>query len=344
MTIPQAVQKGLRYRAQWRDRKWRRPPEFRFGPPTGAPSIYYLAPDENTPSGGVRVIYRHVDQLQALGFRAAVVHTRPNFRCTWFENSTTVVAASEVSLSPQDLLVVPEYTAPVFDGLPKGIRVVVFNQGPHHTFDGVEPGRRPYHEVPGLEAILTISEDGARLLSFAFPTVPVRQVRNVIDPAVFHPGEAGRPRVVSFVPSRRPDELAQLLHVLSLREEFAHGGWVLQPLSGLSESEMAGALRRTAIFISLSHRDGFGLPPAEAMACGAYVVGHDGGGGREFFDPAYSTSAHDNTEIMEGLLQAMRCGPERLRSLGLLASSRILGHYTEDGMRSDLKAFYEGLI
>lgn len=335
---------------QWsarRDLRWRGLPTFRRGGTTGHPSVYYFAPDEDTPSGGVRVIYRHVDELNQLGIPATVVHRRPGFRCTWFQNSTPVTAAHDTVLAPDDVLVLPEYTAPVFDRLDRNIRVVVFNQGPHHTFDGVPLGARPYDALERLESILTVSEDGAELLASAFPHIPVHRVRNVVDPALFYPARsaaANTTRRLSYVPNRRADELHQLLHLLALRPEVVSGRWRISRLSGLTEHAMAEALRATDVFVSLSHRDGFGLPPAEAMACGAYVVGHHGGGGREFFDEDYCSPADENTTLMAAIVDAMEMHEEERRSRGQRASERILTTYSIEGMRADLSDFWGKLL
>ena len=43
-------------------------------------------------------------------------------------------------------------------------------------------------------------------------------------------------------------------------------------------------LQGSAMFLSFGHPEGFGLPVAEAMACGCAVVGYSGLGGRELFE------------------------------------------------------------
>ena len=53
-----------------------------------------------------------------------------------------------------------------------------------------------------------------------------------------------------------------------------------------SEAAVADILRESQVFLSFGHPEGFGLPPAEALACGCLVIGYHGGGGREYFGPA----------------------------------------------------------
>lgn len=335
---------GLKIWAKQKDLNWRKIPRLTTGVSPDSSSVYYLAPDNNRPSGGVRVIYRHVDVLNQLGINAAVLHTKSGFRASWFANDTKIAYATSTIINPKDILVLPEYSAPWFGSVPEQIRTVVFNQGPHYTFSALPGGHAAYGKLAGLEAILTVSEDGASLLRLAFPKIPIHIVRNVVDSTLFYPDFDFKNKIVSYVPSRRADELEQLLRVLKAQPEFVEGEWQLQALKGLDETDMASALKQSAIFISLSHRDGFGLPPAEAMACGAYVVGHPGGGGNEFFDPAYCTIAHDNTELATGLLDAMRMPGKLRHERSQLASQKIRARYSSEGLEQDLASFYGGLV
>lgn len=49
-----------------------------------------------------------------------------------------------------------------------------------------------------------------------------------------------------------------------------------------SQKDLRGIYNRASIFLAPSHSEGWGLPPCEAMACGAAVVATDIGGHREF--------------------------------------------------------------
>jgi glycosyl transferase family 1 len=362
--------------------RWRRPPQFQVSPlQVGEPTVYYLTPHRVTPSGGVRNMYRHVDVLNAAGHSAAVVHAPSGFRVTWFSNTTRVLGAREVRLGPRDILVVPEVYASGFDHLPVGPRIVVFNQAAYHTFDfipfaGTGPGA-PYAQVANLVGLLAVSRANEALLRYAFPQVPVHVARLVIDPDVFRPADqsgpadqsapADQPRPadqpgptdrpgpgdharrarLAFVPHRRTADREHLLHLL--RARGITDRWALAPIDGRSERETAEIMRGSAIFLSFSERDGFGLPPAEAMASGCYVVGFTGIGGQEFFDPA------DCRPVPEGdLLQfarevdeactAYQADPDTITKLGRSASERVLSRYTMAGLAEDLDQFYAPLL
>lgn len=326
------------------DRRWRRLPRFRVHPRQGAPSVYYLTPHGERPQGGVRVAYRHVDQLNAMGINAAILHARQGFRPTWFESETPVVSFSSMVFRADDILVVPEVYGPSLEQLDPGIRVLVFNQGGYITYDAVDYARSrpgaPYSDVARLEGIMTVSRDSARLLSLAHPDVPIEIARPVIDQSVFFPGPHRRRKAFAYVTSRRVGELNQILHILRARGV----DWEPIPLTGMSERQVADALRESAIFLSLSDRDGFGLPPAEAMACGCYVVGYAGGGGDEFFDSRYCSPTTSTADVVAKLESAMTRPMAELIEAGSRAAATVTARYSPSGLRDDLSTVYGRMV
>lgn len=344
-SVPSTARRAVsRYRT-YRDLRWRRIPPVAVHPARGSSTVYYLVPDVATPHGGVRMAYRHVDCLNALGQPAAVLHETPGLRATWFPNSTRVVDTRSLRFGADDLLVVPEVYAPSMHSIDPEARVLVFNQGAYLTFDALDPDRSPvgspYGAIPRLEGIMTVSQDSADLLSMSFPDVTVDIARPVVDGSVFHPGDdRERDRTFAFVLTRRGRERNQVLHMLRARGL----GWQPVPLSGLSEPEVAQTLRRTAVFMSLSDRDGFGLPPAEAMASGCYVVGYTGGGGEEFFDPDHCSPVRSTAELVRELERAMTSPPAELAAAGARASAAILGRYHVEGLRQDLERIFTPLV
>jgi hypothetical protein len=268
------------------------------GPATGAAKAWFLCPHWDQPSGGVRKMYRWVDLLTEAGLPATIVHEREGFSCSWFEHTTPVTSSSRATLAPHDVLVVPEVYAASIRDLPRGIRQVILNQNVYNTVETLGARGREaaaYLDNPDLQVVAVVSADNESVFRYAFPGVHVRRIRLGIDPAVYHPTNGDRARCLAYMPRRRAGEAAQVLALLGQRGVL--DGWDVVAIGGRCESEVAELLQGSRVFMSLSQREGFGLPPLEALACGSLVVGYPGFGGREFFRPPFAVPVEDGDVV-----------------------------------------------
>jgi len=309
----------------------------------GTPCVYFLTPDYAAPSGGVRAMYQHVDILNEQGIRAAVLHHRAGFRCRWFANDTVVRYVGATVLGPDDVVVVSELDIDLLAGLDHRQRYVIFNQGVHLTWRCGDTVRQAY-ESPRLLGLVTVSEHSAEFLRYAFPRCVVHVAHNSLDVDVFKPGAAERERVITFVPRRGYDDARLVLGMLEERGALA--GWCVRPLQGLSQAGFAEALRESLIYLALSTQEGFGLPALEAMACGNYVVGYDGFGGREFFRPEFSTRVETGDVLQfAGRLEALLgADPAALAKQGQEASCHAHRRYSVANQRGEVLAAYRAML
>ncbi len=325
--------------------------------------IYYLCPDMNHPSGGIRVIYRHVDRLNQLGLPAAVLHCRRGYRCSWFENRTTVEYIPDVRLGSADFLVVPEVYAGLYlvkSRLKKdqklilklirsAVNKVIFNQNAYNTFrsyplDGASPDEDLYHD-PQVRACMVVSEDNREYLEMAFDHLPVSRIHNSIDPAVFS-YDADKKEQIAYMPRRNPEDARQVINIIRNRGWFAK--YRLVAIENMSEAEVAGTLKESKIFLSFGYPEGFGLPPAEAMACGCMVVGYHGWGGKEYFrDDFFYPVAHGDiagfVRRFEFMADTLREDPERVQQHAIAGSQFILEQYSPAKEDGDLESFWKSL-
>jgi glycosyltransferase involved in cell wall biosynthesis len=333
------------------DLRWRQVPRFTTAAgQTHAPTVFHLAPPVPFPSGGIRNIYRHVDHLNAAGISAAVVHPKP-FRATWFDNNTRVMAAARVVVQPQDLLVIPDVYGSSLAKLPTDRRIIIHNQAAYNTwdyipFDGTPPGA-PYAHIANLAAILTVSDDNTDLMRLFYPHARVELVPLVVDSDVFTPTEGLRPRRIAFTTARRTADVTAMHHIL--RSIGLLDRWELVPITGRSERQTAELMRGCPIFVSLSQREGFGLPPAEAMASGCYVVGYPGLAGREFFNEDYSgpvpdEDLHSLVRAVAAACAAYEADPAKLLHLGGIARDAIAARYTAERQQRALTDLYTDLL
>lgn len=318
-----------------RARRARRPPVLRSGAQSGPPTVYYLTPDYPVPSGGIRAEYRHVDILNSEGVSAAVLHHTDGFACPWFEHSTRIAGAPSVTLGPQDVLVVPEIYGPFLGELPRGPRLVAFNQNAYLTFDRVRAGQDVSYDL--FTAAITVSRDSADYLRFAFPDLRVSVVSNAIDPAVFHPAAQAQGRRIAVMPRKRPDDAQQVLRLLGPRL----ASWEVVTIAGGAEHEVAASMRSAAIFLAFGHQEGFGLPPAEAMASGCYVIGFPAFGGREIFDAAFSVPIEDGDVLSfaRAVADAMadfERDPGAIHEAGRRAAEHVRRVFSPERQRAEL--------
>ena len=325
---------GRAVTARWRHRR----PVPRLGVGdrgTAPPTAWMICPDWDRPAGGIRKQYRAVDALNAAGLDAAIVHTRPGFACSWFPHTTRIEAASSVVVGERDVIVVPEIYGAAIRDLPVGVRHVIFNQNPYVTLDSLVAGgaaaATPYVDNPDLAGVVVVSADSAEVLEYAFPDAPVMRIRLGIDPAIHHPPVEPPGKRIAYMPRKRADEPKEVLQLLELRGLLEE--WELVEIDRRSEAETAELLRSSRIFLSFSVREGFGLPPCEAMASGCLVVGFDGFGGREYFRLPYAESVENGDTVafaraVERLTRRFDDDPAATAALSEAASRFVLESYS----------------
>ncbi|MBJ6761351.1 glycosyltransferase family 4 protein [Myxococcaceae bacterium JPH2] len=320
------------------------------GPRTTPPTVYFLTPDYDEPSGGIRTLYRHVDLLEQAGISAAVLHSRPGFACTWFEHHTRIRHVPSTPVGAQDILVVPEVYGASIRRLPRGVRQVLFNQGAYLTFARAgltDTAPSPYQDNPDLSAVLVVSEDSAAYLRYAFPSVRVERVHPAVDPTLFHARGRESRRRIALMSRRNREDAVQVLQMLRARGSLRD--WAVDILQGLTPARVAEALRGSALFLTFSHQEGFGLPPVEAMACGCLVVGFHGQGGREFLRPEWSLPVEQGNIVafsqrVEEAIRLHREDPARFEAMSRSASEFVHREYAPAREREDVVGFYRALL
>ena len=324
------------------------------------PTVYFFALDSPAPGGGNKVIYRHIDLLNSAGIRAMALHQRSGFRYSWFESETPVVHAAAAAIGPRDLLVLPESHVDVLMRNRIAPRHVVLNQGWSLTWSN-EPGtpmgaltnaealQRHFRSEHRPLAVIATSAYNAEFLRFAFPHLDVREVRLSIRPERFFPGDDEPGSRIVYIPKheRAETDAAMVTRMLQTRNTLC--GWEIAALSGLSEQELATQLRSARIFLSVSSREGLGLPPIEAMASGCYVVGYHAVGGREFMHPEFSIPVESDDVLalaraLENAIKQDAGQPGSLRERGMAASRFVLERYSPQAERDSVLSAYADLI
>lgn len=239
--------------------------------------VLFLCPDTPHASGGVTKIYEFAAALKNARQDVAVVHQNPQYRPNWFATDVPITGRQNTVVEADDLLVVPEYMSTLLPQL-GGCAKVVLNQG-FFAHGAV------WFQDELVCSIVSTSQYIHRYVQFVHPQIPSIPIQLGYDKSVFNATNALKKKQVAYMPRRRGEDSKRIIQALERRG--ALDGWTVVAIDALPAQEVARVLRESMIFLSFSQREGFGLPPLEAMACGCLVVGFHGLGGAEFFDPTY---------------------------------------------------------
>ena len=240
--------------------------------------ILYLAHDSEFPSGGIKVIYRHVFQLVRKRFPAFVVHNRDGFKLPWFSLDVPILYADQrLEIYPNDYVVIPEdhpNALNLFRNIP--CQKYIFCQNHYYLFRGLNGNS--FRDL-GISGLFCCSDIIAEFITVFLKLDSVDIVHNGIPLDVFKP--LSKKRQIAYMSRKRPVEIEFVKNLFwRICPDCQDIPWV--GIENAGEKEVAQILGESEVFLSTSLFEGFGLPPLEAMACGCIVVGFHGDGGRQY--------------------------------------------------------------
>lgn len=253
-------------------------------------------PDIDRPIGGVKQLFKHVEHLSDLGLDAAMVTESPTFHPSWFTSNAPVkswlqcVEDGEFSDS-STILVLPETYINVdlynFNGINiSSLKRIIFNQNAYYSFGtslATPQQIKDFYCSENVLHTLCVSSDSYNFLTSCLSLQPskVSRIINAIEP-YFIPQKT-KSNTFCFMPRKNSDHVHSILTSLQLSSTAFPTRWTGQPLVDLTHTTIAEFLSTSRLFLSFGHPEGFGLPVAEAMASGCWVVGYSGLGGSELF-------------------------------------------------------------
>jgi glycosyltransferase involved in cell wall biosynthesis len=164
-----------------------------------------------------------------------------------------------------------------------------------------EPGAYP--GWPQATAALAVSDAIHTFLERAcHPGFPLHNVPVQIEDW-FQPAE--KEKRIALMPRRRREDLLGAVQLV--RRSGRLGDWEIVLIDGMTQQQVAEELGRAAIYLFGAEREGVGLPGAEAMASGCYVVGFTGDGAKEYMRPEHASVIADSDVVgmCERTLEAM---------------------------------------
>ncbi len=150
--------------------------------------IVYLSPAINVPIGGIKVIYRHSEMLNQLGFTSSVFHPdNPKFVCDWFTHQAKIRLGQtkwfrkkhemyeSIPFRPErDFLVIPEVRTSQIGRqcLERNLKYAMFVQNGYQLFDGGRSDLELLNQVyRNASVICSISEDTTEVIQMTFPMI-----------------------------------------------------------------------------------------------------------------------------------------------------------------------------
>ncbi|MDM8553367.1 glycosyltransferase [Desulfococcaceae bacterium HSG7] len=251
------------------------------------------------------------------------------------------ILSIKIDMRSTDILVIPETRGSFLDKLAPGIRKIILNQNPYFTFSTYTSNRfgrgSPFHlkEILGM---IVLSELNFTFQRHVFQQMNIYKVPLFIDSSKFYYNDVKKPQI-AYMPRRCSKDSLAVVNMLKFRgllQDFK-----IIAIDNKTEDEVANILRESIIFLSFSHREGFGLPAAEAMACGCIVIGYSGNGGDEFFKEDFSYKIREGdfiayTATVEAMIERYYQDKNGLLRIGQMASEFILNTYSKRTTEKEL--------
>ena len=344
------------------------------------PRYLVVLPTAMKPVGGVNILLWMVETLQAAGHPAAVLVGRPDYAYAFRDFAGEVLYSPDLAallsrpLYPQgvlrrlmrrierlrawrpfaravnptwvpraqDVVILPEFNYPEARAAFAGHKAILAVQD---VFGLLRARLRTAAPAPGdFAAVFATSEACAAAAHAVFATPPQSFRLPVAQESLrFNPEKTPQ---IAMMPRKRRQEAAMLRMLIAAHPDLRDLPVVV--IDKMPAAEAHRLLRESLFFVSLSDQDGFGLPPAEAMATGSLVVGFTGVGGEEFFRPDLADPIPDSDVV--GLVERLaeraaqwRADPAALEARRRAASDFIWSRYDADHARDSFLQLWAGI-
>ena len=300
--------------------------------------LFICYPDTDYPIGGVKQIYRQVEILSASGISAFVLHEQLDFRVSWFDSDAPVISLETfLSSSPcttSDIFVLPETWVCNVPTFFPGFKKIIFNQNVYYTFGlegSFDENILSLYSHPDVLGVVTVSRDNRNFLveGCCLPDSFVHFIVNGIDSSLFYPPSIKTKRILYL--ERKYVTHARAVHLLALARNNLPG-YTFKSVGRMSHPELASEFRSALVFLSCGHPEGFGLPLAEAIACGCITVGYHGLSGRDFCKQSLHSVDFGDTlgfvRTLESAVLGFEENPHQTASLLMSHSKEILSNYS----------------
>lgn len=247
--------------------------------------LTYLCPNAKKASGGVKVIYRHVSQInnmQMADVKAQIFHPKDvDFRCD-AQFSNLDFKKNFIFNKKHEVFVIHEMwgAREAKIARDKGIRYIIQVQNAYEIFRKADV-TSVYYAYQNAELITCVSDDIYDCLIFLFPefSQKIYRIHLSVESDLFKPA-LEKENIITYMP-RKLGKHSKL--VLDYVARKLPSSWRMFPIQNMAQREVAETLSKSKIFLSFSELEGLGLPPLEAALAGNVVIGYTGEAGKEYW-------------------------------------------------------------
>jgi len=249
-------------------------------------TLYFFTLDtKGNPTAGIANIYEHVKLLNELGYKAAILHEKNDYKLRGDANGQGIaewlgeeyaslphvsIEKQELSISPADFIIIPEIFSNIMDQV-KGFpcKKVVLSQSYDYLLELLPIGKR-WNTDYGFNDVITTSEYQANYLKTIFPSIKTHVVP-VSIPSYFKPSDKPKQPIIAIL-TRNQGDAAKIAKMFYL--QYPLYKWVtFKELRGLPRKQFASELAKSCLAVWVDDQSGFGTFPLEAIETNTPVIG-----------------------------------------------------------------------
>lgn len=248
--------------------------------------LYFFTLDtKGNPTAGIANIYEHVKVLNELGYNAAILHEKNDYKLVGDEDGNGVgdwlgeeyaklphisIESQTLNVSPADFIIIPEIFSNIMDQVKSfPCKKIVFSQSYDYLLELLPIGKR-WNTDYGFNDVITTSTKQATYLTNLFPSLNTHVIP-VSIPSYFKPSEKPKMPIIALH-TRNQGDASKIAKSFYL--QYPIYKWVtFKELRGLSRENFANELGKSCLAVWIDDTSGFGTFPLEAIECNTPVVG-----------------------------------------------------------------------
>ena len=249
-------------------------------------TLYFFTLDtKGNPTAGIANIYEHVKILTELGYKAAILHEKNDYKLKADENGSGVadwlgaeyaelphvsIEGQTLNVGPADFIIIPEIFSNIMDQVKTfPCKKIVFSQSYDYLLELLPIGKR-WNVDYGFNDVITTSVKQAQYVSNLFPSINTHVVP-VSIPTYFKNSDKPKLPIVSIL-TRNQGDAAKIAKSFYLQYPI-YKFLSFKELRGLTREQFAVELGKSCLAVWIDDIAGFGTFPLEAIECGTPVIG-----------------------------------------------------------------------